>query len=106
MDSRTHFIPDGYYVRVYDDRLVYRRHCVNCYKTEETNVLICAIHKLSVKVVVQILDDKIMSTYIGKNKGTFKMPRSTEMGEVLKVGFSSALNKPVTIESSFYSTLF
>lgn len=106
MDASDWLYPDGYYVRVYDDRLTYRRYCVNGYKTEEASILIYTIHKLSTKVVVQLLNDDIQATYIGKHKGTFKMPVTTELGEILKVALSSALNKPVTIESSFSATLF
>jgi hypothetical protein len=85
---------------------MYRRHCVNGYRTEAPNTLIYTIHKLPVKVVIQLTDAGIMTTYIGKNKGTFKMPDTTELGEILKVGLSSALDRPVTIESKFATTLF
>ena len=106
MDGRDFSFPDGYYVRVYNDCLAYRRHCVNGYRTEAPNVVIYTIHKLSTRVVVQLIESGIMTTYIGKYKGTFKMPKTTELGEILKVAFSSALDKPVTIESKFSETLF
>ena len=106
MDGRDFCFPDGYYVRVYNDRLEYRRHCVNGYKTEAPNIVIYTVFKLSTKIVVQLLDEGIQTTYIGKHKGTFKMPTSTELGEILKVALSSALDNPVTIESKFPETLF
>lgn len=106
MDGSDWLYPDDYYVRVYDDRLMYRKHCVNGYKTEEASVLIYTIHKLSTKVVVQLLDSGLQVTYIGRHKGTFKMPSTTDLGEILKVALSSALDKPVTVESKFSATLF
>lgn len=106
MDGRDFCFPNGYYVRVYDDRLVYRRHCVNGYTTENPCIIIYVLHKLRVKIIIQRLDTGIMVAYTGKHKGTFKVPENTKIGEIIKIALSSALDKPVTIESEFKATLF
>lgn len=106
MDGRDFRYPDVYYVRVYNDRLLYRRHCVNGYATEAPNIVIYTIHKLSTKIVLQAADSHVNVTYIGKHKGTFKVPLTTDLGEALKIGLSSAIDKPVTIESRVSGTLF
>lgn len=106
MDGRDFRFPDVYYVRIYDDRLLYRRHCVNGYSTEAPNIVIYTIHKLSIKIVIQSEDNTVRVTYIGKYKGSFELPITTEMGDILKSGISSAIDKMVTIEARVSSTLF
>lgn len=106
MDGSDFRFPDVYYVRIYNDRLLYRRYCVNGYATEAPNIVIYTIHKLSIKIVVQSGDEAIRVTYIGKYKGTFEVPITTDLGDILKFGISSATDKWVTIESRVSSTLF
>lgn len=106
MDGRDFRFPAVYYVRVYNDCLLYRRYRVNGYSTEAPNIVIYTIHKLSTKLVIQSGDNHINVTFIGKHKGTFKVPLTTDLGEIIKVGISSATDKPVTIESRVSGTLF
>ena len=106
MDGRDFCFPSDYYVRVYNDKLTYRHHYVSAYKTNMPGTVIYTIHKLSVNVVIQLVDTGIYASYIGEHKGTVKLPTTTDVGEILKIALSSALDKPVTIAKQAQLTLF
>lgn len=106
VDGSDFRFPADYYVRVYNDKLTYRQHYVSAYKTDAPNTLIYTIHKLLVNVVIQLVDAEIYTTYIGENKGTFKLSANTDVEELLKIALSSALDKPVTLNNKAQLTLF
>lgn len=106
MDGSDFRFPADYYVRVYDNKLIYRQHYASAYKTDSPGTIIYVLHKLSVNVVIQLVDTEIYATYIGKHKGTLKLPVTTDVGELLKIALSSALDKPVTLNNKAQLTLF
>ena len=106
MDGSDFRFPSDYHVRIYNDKLRYQNHYVSVYKTDSPSTLIYTIHKLTVNVVIHMVDSGIFITYIGPHKGSFKMPTEANIEELLTSALSSALDKLVTVSSKAQSTLF
>ena len=97
---------DGYYVNIYNSKLDFITKRVSEYKTEDENIRMYVVQGVGGKVVVQREGDRIRATYVGRHKGTFRLPGSTKVGEVLQVAISQMVDKPVTIETVQRDRLF
>lgn len=106
VDGSDFRFPRDYLVSVYNRKLEHQDYYISAYKTESQSTLIYALHKLSVKVTIQLIDSGIIITYIGPYKGTLKLSKNTDVKEILMIALSSALDMPVTISDSNQLTLF
>lgn len=97
---------DGYYVNIYNEKLDYVTKRVSEYQTDNKSIRMYAVQGIGGKVVIQDEGNRLFVTYVGKRDGTFRLPMSTKIGEVLQVAISQMLDKPVTVEKVYRDRLF